>query len=138
MFLYMGLIEDLRKRYAQEGKGQHFEDGLSRAVDMITRQTSLSRSEATERLEVNDLNVLATIFEAAGCTGAKKTATDERSLHQRMYAEYRTMLDDASRKHTMAKEEGERMKRAAAARMMARERADELLKTQKNEQAGQP
>ena len=133
----MGLIEDLRKRYAQEGKAQRFEDGLSRAIDMITRQTSLSRSEAAERLEINDLNVLATIFEAAGCTGARKSETDERSLHQRMYAEYRSMLDDASRRHTVAKEEREKMKRIAVAKMMASGQASELLRTQTSEQADQ-
>ena len=109
----MGLIADLREKYQREGKSQHFEDGLSKAVDMITRQTSLSREEAAERLEMNGLNVLATIFEATGCTGRRKSESDNRSLHQRMYAEYRSMLDDASRRHTTAKVDAERRKRMA-------------------------
>ena len=136
----MGLIEDLRSKYAAQGREHLFEIGLARAIDVIVRQTSLSRELAAEKLENNGMNVLATIYEATGCVGNKKDVKDERTLNQRMYAEYRAFLDDASRTHAAAKEESERRSQyAMAARAELQRRAqsaaetDSELKSQTNE-----
>ena len=111
----MGLIEDLRQKYEQSGRGRHFDEGLARAIDIIVRQTDLSRASAAEGLERNKLNVLATIREAAGCPADETPIADTRTLNQRMYAEYRGFLDDASRKHTIEKEKRERRENALSA-----------------------
>ena len=101
-------LKTLGTDYAAQGREHHFDTGLARAIDVIVRQTNLSRDMAAKKLENNNMNVLATIYEEAGPKEAKKDEKDERTLNQRMYAEYRTFLDDASRRHTVEKEEGER------------------------------
>jgi len=109
----MGLIDMIRQKMAGSAQQlEDFESGLVRALDIIVGQTDLSRTAAAERLEENNMNVLQTIREATGSTEHKEEVSDTRSLNQRMYAEYRGFLDEASRKHAAAKEQRERVTRA--------------------------
>lgn len=65
-------------------------------IDIVLRQTTLTRDEIIERLNKNENNYIKVIEEFMGIT--KNITKDKKNItvNQKIYKEIRTIMDDAS------------------------------------------
>jgi hypothetical protein len=65
-------------------------------IDIVLRQTTLTRDEVIERLNKNENNYIKVIEEFMGIT--KNITKDKTNItvNQKIYKEIRTIMDDAS------------------------------------------
>ena len=69
-------------------------DNNEELVEIVLRQTTLSRDEVIERLEKNENNYVKVIEEFMGIN--KNKQKNNLTLNQQIYKEIRTVMDNAS------------------------------------------
>ena len=69
-------------------------DNNEELVDIVLRQTTLSRDEVIERLEKNENNYVKVIEEFMGIN--KNKQKNNLTLNQQIYKEIRNVMDNAS------------------------------------------
>lgn len=66
-------------------------------INMVLRQTTLTREEAVERLEKNNNDYLKVIEEFMGIDRNKSKKKQELTVNQQIYSEIRGVMDEAAK-----------------------------------------
>jgi hypothetical protein len=66
------------------------------AVEIVLRQTTLSRDEVVERLQQNNYNYVKVIEEFMGINRDKSKKKQDLTVNQQIYKEIRGVMDEAA------------------------------------------
>lgn len=73
------------------------EQSNQEVIDIVLRQTTLTREEVVERLEKNNNDYLKVIEEFMGIDRNKSKKKSDSTVNQQIYSEIRGVMDEAAK-----------------------------------------